>query len=226
MNKLMPPINPKGNGHVWIAPATLSDKAYASLLSMIRERRLPSGAPVVEQQLASLIGVSRTPLRHALQRLEIEGLLKKDVNKSYIVRKVELKEYLQSLRVRELLEGEAAALSVDRVATEAIETARANLHIVQDQKPYDVISHWRSDDEVHGLFILNCGNATMTGMLQSLRVTTNLFEIEKLAERLKPDTKQHERILDSLKARDAKAARHAVTDHIRSLFQFAVSSAT
>ncbi len=228
VNKLMPPIMPQGKGTkqstgpVWIAPTTLSDKAYASLFSMIQERRLPSGAPVVEQQLAGLIGVSRTPLRHALQRLEIEGLLKKDANKSYIVREVALKEYLQSLRVRELLEGEAAALSVGRIEPKAIETARANLHIVQAQEPYDMISHWRSDDEVHGLFVLNCGNETMTAMLQSLRVTTNLFEIDKLAQRLKPDTKQHERILDALKERDAKAARRAVVAHIRSLFQFAL----
>jgi len=64
----------------------------------------------------------------------------------------------------------------------------------------------------------------MTAMLQSLRVTTNLFEIDKLAQRLKPDTKQHERILDALKERDAKAVRRAVVAHIRSLFQFALRS--
>ncbi len=203
-------------------PVTLSDKAYTSLFAMIQERRLPGGVPLVEQQLASLIGVSRTPLRSALQRLEMEGLLNKDANKSYVVRKVELKEYLQSLRVRELLEAEAAALAVDRIAPESIEKVRANLHVVQAKRPYDMISHWRSDDEVHDLFILNCGNQIMTGMLQSLRVTTNLFEIEKLSERLEPDSKQHERILDALEARDGKAARRAVAAHIRSLFQFAV----
>ena len=222
VNSSMPPIIPQGAGTAPGSPGTLSDRAYQSLLSMIQERRLQSGAPVVEQQLASLIGVSRTPLRHALQRLEIEGLLKKDANKSYIVRKVELKEYLQSLRVRELLEAEAAALAVDRIPPEAIETARSNLHAVQARQPYDMIAHWRSDDEVHNLFILNCGNETMTGILRSLRVTTNLFEIEKLSERLEPDSQQHERILDALAVRDGKAARRAVAAHIRSLFQFAV----
>ncbi len=222
MNTSTPPIMPQGASPVPGSPVTLSDKAYHALLSMIQERRLQSGTPVVEQQLASLIGVSRTPLRHALQRLEIEGLLQKDANKSYVVRKVELKEYLQSLRVRELLEAEAAALAVERIAPEAVAAARKTLHAVQAQQPYDMISHWASDDEVHNLFILNCGNEIMTGILQSLRVTTNLFEIEKLSERLEPDTRQHERILDALAARDPKAARRAVAAHIRSLFQFAV----
>lgn len=226
MHKSMPPINLQSTDPGLSAPVTLSDKAYASLFAMIQERRLPGGASLVEQQLASRIGVSRTPLRHALQRLEIEGLLNKDANKSYVVRKVELKEYLQSLRVRELLEAEAAAMAVNRIAPESIEAARANLHSVQAQKPYDMISHWRSDDEVHNLFILNCGNEIIIGILQSLRVTTNLFEIEKLSERLEPDSKQHERILDALEARDGKAARRAVAAHIRSLFQFAVRAIT
>ena len=201
---------------------TLSEKAYGALLKMIQERDLPAGAPVVEQQLAGRIGVSRTPLRQALQRLEIEGLLNKDANKSYVVRRVELKEYLQSLKVRELLEAEAAALAVERVAGADIDRALANLRHVQALDPYDMLAHWRSDDEVHGLFIDRCGNETMAGLIQSLRVTTKLFEIERLAERLEPDSQQHERILLALAARDAKASRRAVAVHIRSLFQFAV----
>ena len=108
-----------------------SETAYAVILDMIQQRQLPSGVPLVEQQLATKIQVSRTPLRHAMQRLEVEGLLSKDNNKSFIVRKVELKEYLQSLRVRELLEAEAASMSVGYISLAAIEVARTNLQTVQ-----------------------------------------------------------------------------------------------
>ena len=110
-----------------------SETAYAVILDMIQQRQLPSGVPLVEQQLATKIQVSRTPLRHAMQRLEAEGLLSKDNNKSFIVRKVELKEYLQSLRVRELLEAEAASMSVGNVSLTEIEIARTNLQTVQSQ---------------------------------------------------------------------------------------------
>ena len=199
-----------------------SETAYAVILDMIQQRQLPSGVPLVEQQLATKIQVSRTPLRHAMQRLEVEGLLSKDNNKSFIVRKVELKEYLQSLRVRELLEAEAASMSVGYISLAAIEVARTNLQTVQSKSPYDMISHWRSDDEVHDLFISNCGNDTLINILNSLRTTTKLFEIEKLSERLEPDSQQHEQILDALIKQDAKAARRAVATHIKSLFQFAV----
>ncbi len=197
-------------------------KAYDAISRMIQERELPAGAPVVELQLVERLGLSRTPLRQALQRLEVEGLLVKSINHSFIVRKVDLAEYLQSLRVRELLEGEAAALSAGRVATDQIEAARRNVHAVRDRRPYDMLLHWKSDDEVHGLFIKACGNQILAAMIRQLRTTTNLFEIERLSERLDPDSRQHERILDSLAADDADAARQAVTDHIQSLFEFAV----
>ncbi len=199
-------------------------RAYDALSRMIQEKELAAGEPVVELQVAGRLGVSRTPLRQALQRLELEGLLLKSGRQSYTVRKVDLREYLQSLRVRELLEAEAAALSAGRIPPEAIATARRNLEAVRERRPYDKHAHWRSDAEVHDLFIDHCGNDTMADMLRSLRVTTKLFEIERLSERLDPDSHQHERILDALSAQDGDAAREAVAAHIRSLFDYAIQT--
>ena len=209
-----------------IAPksGTLSDQAYASVSMMIEQRRLTSGQPVVEQQLADELGISRTPLRQALQKLEAEGVLVKSANRSYRVRKVELREYLQSLKVRQLLESEAAELCVDRIDPRAIRKAREALRAVKVRKPYDMIAHWRSDDEVHGLFIDNCGNKVMADLIHALRASTKMFEIDRLSERLEPDSRQHEMILDALEARDGKAARKAVENHIRLLFQFAIGT--
>jgi DNA-binding GntR family transcriptional regulator len=91
-------------------------------------------------------------------------------------------------------------------------------------RPYDKHAHWRSDDEVHNLFIDHCGNEIMADTVRALRVTTKLFEIERLSERLDPDSRQHERILDALAAEDPEAARDAVAAHIRSLFEFAIQT--
>lgn len=203
---------------------TLSGQAYEAISTMIEQRRLAAGTVIVEQQIADLLGISRTPLREALQRLEAEGVLVKSANRSFQVRKVELREYLQSLKVRELLEAEAAALSVERVDPQAIRKARATLRAVEMVKPYDMLAHWRSDDEVHVLIIENCGNRVMADMIHTLRACTKMFEIERLAERLEPDTRQHEAILDALEARDARAARKATANHIRSLFEFAIET--
>lgn len=201
---------------------TLAEHAYASLRRLVRERELRSGEPLIEQQLAVRLGVSRTPLRLAMQRLESEGLLVKTANRSHFVRRVDLKEYLQSLRVRETLEAEAAALAAGNVPEAEIEKGYHQLALVRDTKPYDMLAHWRSDDVVHGLFISRCGNDVMARILLSLRVTTQLFEIDRLADRLEPDTREHEAILAALQDGNGKAARRAVAAHIRSLFRFAV----
>lgn len=203
-------------------PSTLSEKAYLALARMIQERQLPSGQPIVEAKLADRLGVSRTPLRHALQRLESEGQLRKLESRSYVVRQVELREYLHSLKAREILEAEAAELSLGRIDPADIRRARTTLYEVRDLVPYDMLAHWRSDDQVHNLYIDACGNPVIHDILRSLRITTKLFEIERLSERLKPDSRQHETILDALENADATAARKAVQAHLRSLAEFAI----
>lgn len=205
------------------APPTLSQKAYIALSRMIQERTLPAGPPIVEARLAEQLGVSRTPLRQALQRLESEGLLRKLESRSYVVRRVELREYLQSLKAREILEAEAADLAIGRIDPAMIAEARRSLREVQDREPYDMLAHWRSDDQVHNLYIEACGNLVIQDILLSLRTTTKLFEIERLSERLKPDSSQHEEILDALEAGQAEEARAAVRRHIGSLAEFAIS---
>jgi len=202
----------------------LSDKAYTALSELIRSREVRGGEPLVELQLAERLGLSRTPLRQALQRLESEGLLRKDANRSYVVRQVDLKEYLQSLRVRELLEPEAAVLAIDFITPEMVQPVLENMIAVRDTKPYAMLAHWRSDDEVHNLFIKNCRNEVLSEILTSLRSTTQLFEIERLAERLVPDSTEHERILKALASGDSRIVKQVVTTHIRSLFKFAVKS--
>ena len=76
----------------------LSTQAYNAVSEMIRRRRLRGGEVIVEARLAEVLEISRTPLREALQRLEGEGLVIKGAGRSFVVRHVDLGEYLQSLK--------------------------------------------------------------------------------------------------------------------------------
>jgi len=204
--------------------ANMSGRAYLALSNMIKNRQLHGGDTLVEQRLATQLGISRTPLREAMQRLEGEGLLRKAANRSYVVRKVDLAEYLQSLRVREVLESEAAALAAGRIAASAIAPVRADVLALEQLQPYDIHAHWACDDRVHRLFIDACGNAVMAEILHDLRITTRLFEIAALADRLGPDSREHVAILDALQAGAPEAARAAMAAHARSLFDFAIAT--
>ena len=155
---------------------------------------------------------------------EGEGLIRKGATRSYVVRVVEMREYLQSLRVRKVLEAEAAALAAGKVRPEEIARVREAVLALERTVPYNTQAHWACDDEVHNLFIDACGNAVMATILRDMRVTTRLFEIAQLAERLGPDSREHLAILEAIEAGDAEKARAAMATHAQSLFDFAVST--
>lgn len=202
----------------------LAGLAHKALSEMVRTRRLRGGEVIIEAKLADLLGVSRTPLREALQRLEGEGLVVKAANRSFMVRSVELSEYLQSLKMRELLEGEAAALAIERIPVQDLRSARHGVEELLSAKDYHTDAHWQSDDAVHGLAIDHCGNAVMAQIIKALRVTTRMFEIARLSDRVGPDSAEHLVMLDGLENRDPRRAQKAVQAHVRSLYRFALDN--
>lgn len=202
----------------------LSSLAHRAISEMIRDRRLKGGEAIVEARLAEALGISRTPLREALQRLEGEGLVRKVANRSYMVRHVDLGEYLHSLKVREILEGEAAVLAVGAIPGDALAAVRHEINSLLEATAYHTQAHWQSDDNLHGLYIDHCGNPVMADMIRALRVTTRLFEIAKLKDRLQPDSTEHLAILKALEQGDRRAARVTVQQHCRSLREFALAT--
>jgi DNA-binding GntR family transcriptional regulator len=192
---------------------------------LIRKRELRGGEVIVEVKLADMLGVSRTPLREALQRLEGERLIVKNGGRSFVVRHVDLGEYLHSLKVREILEGEAAALAVGHITAEDLAAVRGEIETLSADTPdLHTQAHWQSDDNVHGLFADACGNPVMAQMIRALRVTTRLFEIARLADRVRLDNAEHLAILDAIESGDPRNARRAAQAHIRSLSRYSLKS--
>jgi DNA-binding GntR family transcriptional regulator len=202
----------------------LSNLAYNAISEMIRRRHLRGSEMIVEARLADSLGISRTPLREALQRLEGEGLVIKGTGRSYLVRNVDLGEYLQSLKCRELLEPEAAALAAGRIPAGEMVKVRVEINQLRTAVSYHTDAHWASDDNLHELFARHCGNDVLADLIGKLRVTTRLFEIARLADRLEPDSAEHLAIVEALEQEDPKAARRAVQNHIRSLGKSALDT--
>lgn len=204
--------------------ANLSNRAYTAISEMIHSRRLRGGEVIIEARLAELLGVSRTPLREALQRLEGEGLVTKHANRSFMVRQVDLSEYLQSLKVREILEAEALTNAFGRIDETELRAAQEEIEELARLSNVHTDAHWRSDDRIHDLFANACGNPVMARMIKELRVTTRLFEIARLAERVEADHVEHKSILDAVQEGDVRKARRAMQSHIRSLARHAVNN--
>ncbi|MBB4123337.1 GntR family transcriptional regulator [Martelella radicis] len=219
----------KGRETSLLAPKTTRNRAtlaYEEIARLIEQKKLAGGEVLVEQSLAAYLGISRTPVRQALQRLEIEGQLVKANTKSFVVRKVDLKEYLQSLKAREIIESEACAMCAGHAAADRLAVAKSMTAALKGDQAYNPEQHWAADKVVHDLVTDFCGNQVVAGIIRSLRVTTKLFEVDRLAERLEPDIRQHEAILDRIEKGDGEGAKQAMAAHLRSLVQFAVDRIT
>ena len=194
----------------------LADSAHAELSRLILTRALPGGSFVVEGRLAEQLKVSRTPMREAILRLAAEGLLVKQGSRSFAVRRVAPVEFFQSLKVRELLEGEAVALAIGRIPPDQIASLKADVVRLGEQDR-QAAPHWEMDDRLHMLFPHALANGVLAGMIRQLRINTRLFELTSPSGRVEADAAEHVAILDAYAAGDAVRARAAMVTHLRNV---------
>ena len=199
-----------------VAGRSLSDHAYQKLLDMIVHRQLSGGEVLVESRLAGSLGLTRTPLREALVRLEGEGLLVKQANRSFAVRSVRVSEFFQSLRVREYLESHAAALAAKRVAPPDIAALRKRIALLAETEAQSP-EHWKLDNDLHNWLAQSSGNAVLAQIVRKLRITTQLFEIGQPFDRVQADAIEHLAILQALEQGDPEAAQQAIVSHLRNI---------
>jgi GntR family transcriptional regulator of vanillate catabolism len=108
-------------------------KAQLRLREMILAGELPGGARIAEVAISELLGVSRTPVRSALMRLEQEGLLEALANGGYAVRTFSERDVADAIELRGTLEGLAARLAAERGAPPVVlREARACLHRIDE----------------------------------------------------------------------------------------------
>lgn len=196
--------------------ASLADQAYGRVMDMIVHRDLSGGEILVEGRLAAALGLTRTPLREALVRLEGEGLLVKQANRSFAVRTVAAAEFFQSLKVRQYLEAKAAVLAVGKAGAGEIKELRRRIKRLAKATAHNP-EHWKLDNDLHGWLAERSGNAVLAQTIRRLRRTTQLFEIGRPFDRARADAAEHLAILDALEAGDSAAVESATLYHLRNI---------
>lgn len=200
-----------------IETISLARRAYQSIRNMILSRNLRGGDIASEDRLAAELSISRTPVREALFLLQSEGLIEKQMNQPFRVRIVSSREYFQTMRLRELLEGEAIAMAVDKIDQNALGDVEADMLRLKANPAVPAESHWAADEKLHDMIADTSGNDVMAKVIRGLRVTTRLFELSGLPSRFRPDTEEHLDIIAALTSGDSEAARRSMVAHIRSL---------
>ena len=195
--------------------ALLSERAYDSLLDLLLAGELGPGTSLQERRLADRLGISRTPVREALARLEAEGLVTSRASRSPMVCRIAIQDVIEILKVRKLLEVEAAGIAaergVDPVRLAAAVAAVSSLLAGDHPTP---AAHWAVDDQVHGLVAEAAQNRLMSTMIRDLRRRTHIFDTRQIPERLAPGAAEHRALLDAVASGDAGLARLAMAQHL------------
>jgi len=195
-----------------VADPKLSTVAYGALLDMILRGTIAPGELVTERQIAARLGMSRTPVREAVRRLEGEGTLERQRDGALIVRPYSMEEFLQALAVRRLLEGEAARLAAGKVAPAILAAARERTERLRHDGLAETA---RQDDrDFHAAIAEASGNPVLATTISDLRKRTAMFRLGRLPERVDQVCDEHLTILDALASGDGEAARTAMQNHI------------
>jgi len=192
---------------------SLALAAYGRLRAMIAEGILAAGQIVQERRLAEQLGLSRTPVRDALGRLEGERLLQRN-GRLLLVATITVPEIMDILRIRWLLEGEAAGQAALHMQAPEIEAIRAELLGMVSSRSLTDEAHWAVDDRLHNGIALASGNAELFRLVTELRQRTRMFGLHRIPARFEQGKQEHLAILDAIAARAPERAAQLMRAHL------------
>lgn len=203
-----------------IRPTSVVDRVYDSIYHRLMALEIAPGARMPIDVLAHDLGVSQTPVREALSRLEREGLVRKEHLIGYSAApQLTRKQFEDLYAFRLLLEPEAAAMAARNMTPEALHTLEnAAADMGHDEPPVDRNTRYsrfaRADAHFHDDIMRIAGNEIIRTALFNqhvhLRIFRLMFHIRVTQEALE----EHENLLASFRAGDPDAAYRAMYHHI------------
>lgn len=175
---------------------------------------LEPGERLMEIQLAEEMGVSRTPVREAIRKLELEGFVIMIPRKGAYVAGVSHKDVKDVFEIRAALEGLAAGLAAQKVTQEEIEQIELALHY--EREPASLEEMVQSDTDFHALLYKASRNERLIQILGNLREQIQRFRTTSLAVpgRVKNAIQEHKALADAIARNDVEDAQRLAAAHI------------
>lgn len=196
--------------------SSLTQRAYARLREDILSGAIGAITVLSERDLAETFGISRTPLRSALSRLESEGLIERLANGALLVRSVTVEKLLEILRLRQLLEAAAAARAARYGLTPALSAARdAAMKFINT--PSDFESFWAEDEAFHMAVADAAKLVVLPKILAEQRAIVRRSTIIRTHARFDQQSREHIAVIDAIAAKDPNAAHAAMARHFEAM---------
>lgn len=200
-----------------IRPESVTEQVYRILKSRITSGELIEGQHLVEATLAAEFGVSKTPIREALARLERDGLVDIERGKGAVVHTASIEEIRDILEVRGALEGLAAEKAALVITAEDIDELAFIISTAETALSNSDLTRYKElDEEFHDAVMRISGNHRLMIMRTQLRDLVRLVMTTSVTLPGRPEQSiaEHKKILHALKKRDACLAGSLAREHI------------
>ncbi|WP_342364096.1 GntR family transcriptional regulator [Terrarubrum flagellatum] len=195
---------------------SLTERAYDVLRRKIITGEMRPGHEMSESELAEQLSVSKTPVREALARLAVEGLVEAFPRRGYRVTPVTIKNMNDLFTLRALLEGAAGAMAATKLTEDELDALDklANASYVLGETASMQI-FVRANENFHSAIARASGNPRLHALVMShLEECARFFYMGAQSRDVNPETSNdHHRIVEVLRERDPEKARAALIEH-------------
>ena len=195
----------------------LRDVVFQTLRGAILRGELKPGERLMEIQLANKLKVSRTPIREAIRKLELEGLVLMIPRKGAEVAEITEKSLRDVLEVRSSLEELAVDLACDRISAEQLEELKKAAEAFEEALQTEELTAYAEEDvKFHDIIYLATDNQRLVQLLYNLREQMYRYRVEYLKRKEVHENllREHQYIISCLERRDKESAKEAIRMHI------------
>lgn len=197
----------------------LREVVFETLREAIIKGDLSPGERLMEIQVAEELGVSRTPVREAIRKLELEGLVIMVPRKGAYVADISMRDLSDVFEVRCALEALAAELAADRATDEEIEELERMLVKISEALENNRIQETvELDTQFHEMLYAASRNERLRGILSQLREQIHRFRLQSWTRpgRARVALEEHRAIVEAVAERNPQLAKKRAMAHIRS----------
>ncbi|BAF58278.1 MAG: GntR family transcriptional regulator [Pelotomaculum sp.] len=199
----------------------LREMVFESLREAIILGRLKPGERLMEIQLAEEMGVSRTPVREAIRKLELEGFVVMVPRKGAYVAGISLKDIADVFEVRAALEGLAAGLAAERITEEEMDELERSLLKISTGVEEDFNAIVEGDSSFHDLIYKASRNQRLVSIITHLKEQIHRFRMTSLSQpgRTKIALDEHKMIVEAICDRNVELAQTLAREHVENAEQ-------
>jgi DNA-binding GntR family transcriptional regulator len=194
----------------------LAQKAYSALRSAITHLRLPPGKAYLEREIVQSLGISRTPVREALVRLEVEGWIRIMPRRGFSVSPIGQDELRQIYDVVENLDGLAGRLAASLVGDEQLAQLEALIEKQRNALEADDLESWAEfDDQFHSRIVEFACNPRLSAIMDSQSDWIYRARLYTVSIRPKPtrSIEEHTAIVAAMRASSVDATQSMMQTH-------------